>query len=69
MSYDKRTRSLVKKTLVLLANDKRTSLEICMETGLNFYWLKKFKKGEFKEPGANKVQFLWEHLTNKKLPV
>lgn len=69
MLYEDKVRLLMKKTLALLKKDKRTPLEISMETGINFYWLKKFKDGAIKNPSVNKVEFIHEFLTGNKLNV
>jgi len=69
MQHKDEIRSLMKKTLTLLEKDKRTSLELCLETKIPFYWLKKFRDGGFKNPSVNRVQFLYEFLTQSKLPV
>jgi hypothetical protein len=61
--------SLMASTLTLLKDDKRTSLDIHKETGLSFYWLKKFGNGCMENPSVNKVQHLWEFLSSKKLNV
>lgn len=61
--------SLMARTLELLDADDRSVLEIHHATGISFYWLRKFKARTFVDPSVNKVQFLYEHLTNAKLAV
>lgn len=39
------------------------------ETKISFYWLRKFAAGDFKNPSVNRVQFLYEHLSGKKLDI
>lgn len=50
-----------------LKDDKRSLVKIYDETGIPFYWLKKFRNGEIKNPSVNRVQALYEHLTGSKL--
>lgn len=57
--------TLLKRTRELLKNDKRGLLDIHKETGIPFYWLKKFSAGGFDNPSVNRVQFLYEVLTRK----
>lgn len=59
--------SLQLKTYELLRLDKRTLLEVHKESGLPFYWLRKFHACKIAEPSVNKVQALYEFLTNKPL--
>ena len=40
---------------------------IADETGLTYGWIQSFAKGEGKDYGANRVQKLYEFLTNKPL--
>jgi hypothetical protein len=61
--------TLMKRTLQLLKKDKRTLLDIFAETGIPFYWLRKFAAGEFKAPSVNRVQALYEKLSERKLPL
>ncbi len=59
--------SLHLKTYEMLRQDKRTLLDIHKESGLPFYWLRKFHAGRIPEPSVNKVQALYEFLSNKPL--
>ena len=59
--------TLMKTTYDLLRQDERTLLEIYEATGIPFYWLRKFYQNEFRNPSVNRVQYLYEHLTGKKL--
>lgn len=59
--------SLMQQTRDLLKASERGLLEIYKDTGLPFYWLRKFASGEFRNPSVNRVQFLYEHLTSKPL--
>lgn len=47
----------------------RDLVTIMRETKIPYFWLRKFAAGEFKNPSVNRVQFLYEHLTNTKLDV
>ena len=42
-------------------------LTVYSETGISFYWLRKFSSGEFKNPSVNRVQHLYEFLKGKPL--
>lgn len=61
--------SLMTRTRELLKTSEQGFLEIYSETGLPFYWLRKFSNGEFRNPSVNRVQFLYEHLTGKPLTI
>lgn len=38
---------------------------IYADTKLSPYWLRKFAKGELKNPSVNRVEFLYNYLTKK----
>lgn len=59
--------NLMERTLQLLEKTDKTLPEIYAETGLSFYWLRKFKSREFKDPSVNRVQQLYEYLTGQQL--
>ena len=42
-------------------------LTVYSETGISFYWLRKFSSGEFKNPSVNRVQCLYEFLKGEPL--
>lgn len=42
-------------------------LTVYSETGISFYWLRKFSSGEFKNPSVNRVQCLYEFLKGQPL--
>lgn len=44
-------------------------LEVYANTGISFYWLRKFASGEFKNPSVNRVQCLYEFLKGQPLLV
>lgn len=61
--------SLMTATLDLLKKDSRSLLQIYDETGVPFYWLRRFVTGGYKNPSVNRVQYLFEKLSGKKLNV
>jgi hypothetical protein len=65
-SYDL-PNSLMQETIRLINSDPRSPLEIYRDTGIPFYWIKNFAKGLYTNPSVNRVQFLYEILTGKKL--
>lgn len=66
--YDKPMK-LMETTQQLLKESDKTLLGIYTETGLPYYWLKKFSAGDFDNPSVNRVQFLYEFLTQSELLV
>jgi hypothetical protein len=61
--------SLMKETLRLLQQGPKTTLGVYRETGVPYHWLQKFIRGEIPNPGANRIQFLYEYLTGTSLAV
>lgn len=62
--------TLLLKTRELLKNDERSIILLSNESGLPFYWLQKLaSSSSFKNPSVNKIQKLYEYLSNSKLPV
>lgn len=59
--------ALVTKTRALLLRDKRSIPELFRETGIPFYWLKKFHAGAIQNPNVNRVEALYRALSGKKL--
>ena len=59
--------ALMTRTKELVNESGLTLPEIYTVTGISFYWLKKFMSGEISNPSVNRVQFLYEFLTNKKI--
>ncbi len=61
----KKQGTLLKTTCKLLkASDL---VEVSYKTGIPFYWLKRVADGKTSNPSVNRVQKVYEHLTNKKL--
>lgn len=61
--------TLLVRTRALLKDDPRTTLEIHIQSGISFYWLRKFRFETGHDPGVSRVQKLYEFLTNTKLDV
>jgi hypothetical protein len=59
--------SLLLRTQQLLNRSKLTLPEIHERSGISFYWLKKFSCYTTHDPSVNRVQQLYEFLSNKKL--
>ena len=50
-----------------IASKQITLLDLHKETGLSFYWLRKFKSREVPDPSVNRVQRLYEYLVSHPL--
>ena len=61
--------TLLRATFALLEQDQRTLFQISKDTGVPFYWLRKFSAQDIQAPSVNRVQFLYEKLSNKKLAI
>lgn len=61
--------SLHARTLALLKKSPHTLPTIYKETGLPYYWLKKFAGSKIADPSVNRVQRLYEYLSGTKLNV
>jgi hypothetical protein len=61
--------TLYERTRELLKTDPRGILDIHKASNVPFYWLRKFQGGEIKDPGVNRVQRLYEFLTDRPLPL
>ena len=61
--------SLQAATYQLLKKDGRSLSDISTSTGISFYWLQRFSQNVFKNPSVNRVQYLYEELSGKKLVV
>ncbi len=64
--YDQ-PQNLMTETIRLIRADKRTLRMIAQFTGVPFYWLKKFSANEIPNPAVNRVQYLYEFISKKKL--
>jgi hypothetical protein len=61
--------TLVEKTLELLNADGVEPLRVYAETGIGFHWLTQLRGGRIKNPSADRIQALYEHLSGKVLDV
>lgn len=59
--------SLIRATLDLIKKDPRNAAELYRDTGLPFHWLTKFIHGDIDSPSVNRVQYLYEKLSGKKI--
>lgn len=59
--------SLMEITRQMLKDSQKSLPEIYKESGIPFYWLRKFASGEIKNPSVNRVQRLYEYLSGKSL--
>lgn len=64
---DQHPPTLLEAARKLLLADKRSTLEIHKQSGLPVFWLRKLRSGETKDPSVNRVQALYEFLSNTKL--
>lgn len=61
--------TLMRATIQLLKEDERTLPELAHQTGMPFYWLRLFASGKIPNPSVNRLQHLYEALTEVALPV
>lgn len=59
--------TLYKKTIDLFNADTRPVEQIARESKLPFYWLRKLRSGNVSDPGVNRVQKLYEFLSEETL--
>ena len=64
--YDKPGQLMI-TTQVLLKGSQKTLPEIYKDTGIPFYWLRKFRTGEMRNPSVNRVQYLYEYLKGESI--
>lgn len=57
------------KTLELLKAYPLTLPAVYKDTGIPYYWLKKFKADEIADPSVNRVEKLYEYLTRSSIEV
>lgn len=60
---------LMRRVHELLKQDPRSLPDIYRESGIPFYWLKKFNDGEYQNPSVNRVEYLYTFLTGRDLEV
>lgn len=51
---------------IALMRDRNLS-ELCADTRVPYTWLQKFRNGDYRNPSVNRVQYLFEFLSGKKL--
>jgi hypothetical protein len=62
--------TLLKRVVELLQSKRdKDYMEIWRDTGIPYFWIRKIACGDIKAPNVNRIQFLYEHLTGKKLEV
>jgi hypothetical protein len=62
--------SLLESVIAKLSNMTETDyMEIWRDTGLPYFWVRKIANRDIKNPGVNRIQFLYEYLNKKKLDV
>jgi hypothetical protein len=59
--------SLMLETIRLLKNTNKKLFTISLDTRIPFHWLNKFRDGVYINPSVNRVQYLYEYLTNTKI--
>lgn len=59
--------TLIVETMKLIDDSGKSVPDLFLETGIPFYWLKRFVDKGFVNPSVNRVQFLYEHLSGTKL--
>lgn len=59
--------SLMTETLRLLKDRNQTLETIMIETGIPFFWLRKFSAGQIAQPSVNRIQKLYEYLSGRRL--
>ena len=60
--------NLKQTTLELLGKpDTDTLQQIAVGAGVNFYWLRKFTRGEIPNPSVDRVQKLYDFLIKEKV--
>jgi hypothetical protein len=64
-----KTGTLMEETIRLLRERTKAFPNIAQETGISFYWLRKFAYHEVADPSVNTVQKLYEYLADRKLDV
>lgn len=67
MRFKEQKGSLQERTLELLKESGKPAQDIYAETGLPFYWVRKFLANEIDNPSVNRVQFLYEHLSGSEI--
>ncbi len=61
--------TLYTATRNLLNEDNRNIATISIEAGIPYPWLITFREGKFNNASVNRIQYLFEFLTQSKLPL
>jgi predicted urease superfamily metal-dependent hydrolase len=59
--------TLLRAVRKMLAQREESYLDIYSATGLHPSWIEKIKRGRVTDPSVNRIQRLYEHLTQQKL--
>ena len=59
--------TLMKKVLELFIKDGRTPLQLQIDHGVPFYWVKALQAGTIKNPSVNRIEYLYNLLSKKPL--
>jgi hypothetical protein len=59
--------SLVTEVRKMLKADIRPQLQIATDLKVPYHWLKSFMAGAIPDPGVNRIQYIYEQLTGRKL--
>lgn len=59
--------NLLDKTRELLKNSTLTVEEIARRSGLTYHWITSLRADRVRDPSVNRVQLLYETLTNTNL--
>ena len=62
-----RPQSFLRTVQKLVREDKRTTEAICRDLQLPVSWFNQFKYGKIDSPSVNRMQFIYEKLSGKKL--
>lgn len=65
--FDKPATLLEAVVVQLKTRRDKDLITLYAETKLPYYWLRKVANGDIKNPSVNRIQYLYEHLTGKKL--
>ncbi len=67
--FDKESPILTAVMEIISKKRDKELMQMWRDTGIPYFWLRKLYKGDIKNPGVNRVHYLYEHLTGKKLEV
>lgn len=59
--------TFMQATIDLIEKDGRTDLELYRATGIPHHWIANLRKGNCLNPSVNRVQYLFEYLSGRKL--